>query len=178
MEFDQITIRTMLSFFMKVTATVSLICVSKLYKIVSCIEEDKNQKYYLTYYKINELETYIEALQNDVTRMKETCVHLEDNLAAQKLLLNNAYHELPQEDTTNEVANEVTNELVNEVTNEVQDRDRDGDNTLQIIKEDIINPDYFEEKNKMILDHEYEHISKTTTIDPAQKYKLWKGFFY
>ena len=56
MEFDQSTVNAIVSFFMKVTAAVSVVCVSKLYKMVMSMEEDKNHNYYVTYYKISELE--------------------------------------------------------------------------------------------------------------------------
>jgi hypothetical protein len=216
MDLDQTTTTSIISFFMKVTAAVSVVFLSKLYKIVSCIEEDKNQKYYVTYYKISELENYIEALQNDVTHMKETCVLLQDKLAAQKELLN---HLVPQEDVrsgatsvaisvatsvaisvatsgatsgaisgaTNEIA--VTNEVIRELedasgeTTGLEVLDVMENNEVELvriltsIKEETINPDYIEEKNRLNAE-EYEHVVKTDPIDPAQKYKLWKGFFY
>jgi hypothetical protein len=170
-----------------------MVFLSKLYKIVSCIEEDKNQKYYLTYYKISELENYIEALQNDVTHMKETCVLLEDKIAMQKVLLQHAYHALPQEhDTvisgatggaTSGATGGATGGAINEmeseqVVNAMENNEVEVVGTLTSIKEEIINPDYIEEKNKMNLDTEYEHVINASSVDPAQKYKLWKGFFY
>lgn len=162
MEFDQTTISSIFSFFMKVTAAVSVICVSKLYKIVSCIEEDKNQKYYLTYYKISELESYIEALQNDVVHMKEMCVHLEDNLAAQKLLLHNSYRALPQEDIVIEGEIDNSNVVVNIVE------------PLNTIKEETVHPEGDEEKEK---EQEYEHVINVTPVDVEPKYILWKGIY-
>jgi hypothetical protein len=194
MDLDQSTTTSIVSFFIKVTAAVSMVFLSKLYKIVSCIEEDKNQKYYATYYKISELENYIEALQNDVTHMKETCVRFEDKLAMQKVLLQHAYHAVPQEDdavisgaTTSEL--EATNEPVasefqatsgetsEQVLNAMENNEVELDRILTSIKEETINLDYIEEKNKLNAE-EYEHVVKTGPIDPAQKYKLWKGFFY
>jgi hypothetical protein len=183
MDLDQSTTTSIVSFFMKVTAAVSMVFLSKLYKIVSCIEEDKNQKYYVTYYKISELENYIEALQHDVTHMKETCVLLQDKLAAQKELLENGYHPVPQEDDA-VISGDITNEL--EATNEpvaseqslnaMENNEVELDRILTSIKEETINPDYIEEKNRLNTE-EYEHVVKTGPIDPAQKYKLWKGFF-
>ena len=192
MDIDQSTTISIVSFFMKVTAAVSVVFLSKLYKIVSCIEEDKNQKYYLTYYKISELENCIEALQNDVTHMKETCVLLEDKLAMQKVLLQHAYHTLPQEDLTptNEIV--ATNELVSDATsgatneledvsgaiNELEVLHKDVNVvTLTSIKEETINPDYIEEKNRTSLEPEYEHVSNASSVAPAPKYKLWKGVY-
>ncbi len=193
MDLDQPTKTSIISFFMKVTAAVSMVFLSKLYKIVSCIEEDKNQKYYLTYYKISELENYIEAMQHDVTHMKETCVLLEDKLAMQTVLLQRAYHAVPQEDVratneiaaTNEVISATTNDETTELedvsgtTNELEVLNKDVNvRTLTSIKEETILPDYIEEKNKMNAEQEYEHVVKTGPMDPAEKYKLWKGFFY
>jgi hypothetical protein len=173
---------------MKVTAAVSMVFLSKLYKIVSCIEEDKNQKYYITYYKINELENYIEALQHDVTHMKEMCVRFEDKLAAQKELLN---HVVPQEDVRSGATNELeatsepvaseleatSQETSEPVLNAMENNEVELDRILTSIKEETINPDYIEEKNRANTE-DYEHVVKTGPIDPAQKYKLWKGFFY
>lgn len=193
MDLDQSTTNSIVSFFMKVTAAVSMVFLSKLYKIVSCIEEDKNQKYYLTYYKISELENYIEAMQHDVTHMKETCVLLEDKLAMQTALLQRAYHAVPQEDVratneivaTNEVISTTTNdettklEDVSGTTNELEVLNKDVNvRTLTSIKEETILPDYIEEKNRTNAEQEYEHVVKTGPMDPAEKYKLWKGFFY
>jgi hypothetical protein len=182
MQFDQSTVTAMVSFFMKVTAAVSVICVSKLYKMVTSMEEDKNHNYYVTYYKISELENYIEALQHDVTHMKEMCVQFEDKLAMQKVLIQHAYHVLPQEEdvindfVTTSVTNEleVSNDVSNEVTNEETNK---AIGTLISIKEEIINPDYVEEKNKINVDQEYEHIVKSAPVEPAPKYKLWKGLY-
>jgi hypothetical protein len=184
MDLDQSTTTSIVSFFMKVTAAVSMVFLSKLYKIVSCIEEDKNQKYYVTYYKISELENYIEALQHDVTHMKETCVLLQDKLAAQKELLEHGYHLVPQEDDA-VISGAITNEPVEselddvsglEVSNGMENNEVELDRILTSIKEETINPDYIEEKNRANTE-EYEHVVKTGPIDPAQKYKLWKGFF-
>lgn len=190
MDLGQSTTTSIVSFFMKVTAAVSMVFLSKLYKIVSCIEEDKNQKYYVTYYKINELENCIEALQHDVTHMKEMCVRFEDKLAMQKVLLQHAYHAVPQEEDireTNEVISDATNEPVAsefqatsglEVLHAMENNEVELDRILTSIKEETINPDYIEEKNRTSWEPEYEHVVKTGPIDPAQKYKLWKGFFY
>ena len=194
MDLDQSTTTSIFSFFMKVTAAVSMVFLSKLYKIVLYMEEDKNHKYNVTYYKISELENYIEALQNDVTHMKETCVLLEDKLAMQKVLLQHAYHTLPQEDVreTNEVISGATNELISDATNgptneledvsgttsELEVLNKDANvGTLTSIKEETINPDYIEEKNRTNLDPEYEHVVNASSIDTAPKYKLWKGVY-
>ena len=176
MDLDHSTVTAIFSFFMKVTMAVSIVCVSKLYKIVMSMEENKNHNYYVTYYKISELENYIEALQHDVTHMKKTCVLFEDKLAMQNVLLQHAYHTLPQDVAviTDEV---ITNEL--DVSNdETNDETNELIGTLTSIKEETINPDYIEEKNKKNVDQDYEHVIKTVPIDPAIKYKLWKGFFY
>lgn len=192
MDIDQSTTTSIVSFFMKVTAAVSMVFLSKLYKIVSCIEEDKNQKYYITYYKINELENCIEALQNDVTYMKEMCVLLEDKVAMQKVLLQHAYHTVPQEDlratnepvtseleATNELVSDATSRAINdlEVLNAMENNEVEVVRILTSIKEETILPDYIEEKNKMNLEPEYEHIVNASSVDAAPKYKLWKGVY-
>jgi aspartokinase len=99
---------------------------------------------------------------------------------------------VPQEDvrsgaTTSEL--EATNEPVasefqatsgetsEQVLNAMENNEVELDRILTSIKEETINLDYIEEKNKLNAE-EYEHVVKTGPIDPAQKYKLWKGFFY
>jgi hypothetical protein len=52
--------------------------ISKIMRIISCIEEDKNAKYNLCYYKFNELETMIDTLEEKVNRLTEYNTNLEE----------------------------------------------------------------------------------------------------
>jgi hypothetical protein len=179
MEFEQSTISAMVSFFMKVTAAVSVICVSKLYKIVSCIEDDAHRKYYLTYYKISELENYIEALQNDVSHMKEMCVQFEDKLAMQKVLLQHAYHALPQEDIV--IENEIINNDIND--NDINDNDINDNNNEETMVDPVPLINKSKEENESTdgqekeKEQDYEHVNKADPGDPEPKYRLWKGVY-
>jgi hypothetical protein len=60
----------------------TMICVKKLYTIMCHIEEDKNRKFYMQYYKICQLESELVMVKNKVADLTELCAQLQDQNAS------------------------------------------------------------------------------------------------
>jgi hypothetical protein len=60
----------------------TMICVKKLYTIMCHIEEDKNRKFYMQYYKIGQLESELVMVKNKVADLTELCAQLQDQNAS------------------------------------------------------------------------------------------------
>jgi len=58
---------------------VTNLSISKIMKILTCVEQDKNVKYNLCYYKLNELESIIDALEEKVEKLTEYNTNLQEN---------------------------------------------------------------------------------------------------
>jgi len=60
----------------------TMVCVKKLYTIMCHIEEDKNKKFYMQYYKIGQLESELDMVKNKVAELTELCAQLQDQNAS------------------------------------------------------------------------------------------------
>ena len=54
----------------------TMVCVKKLYAIMCNIEEDKNRKFYMQYYKIGQLESDLDTLKTEVTKLSQVCLQI------------------------------------------------------------------------------------------------------
>lgn len=64
----------------------TMVCVKKLYTIMCHIEEDKNRKFYMQYYKIGQLESELDTLKGEVTGLAQVCEQLRSQIASAHLV--------------------------------------------------------------------------------------------
>lgn len=155
---------------------------SKIMKILTCVEQDKNVKYNLCYYKFNELESKIDTLEEKVARLTEHNLDLQQKKEefAEKLRdmvgLNN-YNE--------QQADEMQTPMLDEDAPCFKSPFLQEDTILQEDTSLHANA-LLDENNDLkqintVLDKDYEHVTDKTAVNTsananAASYSYWSVF--
>jgi len=161
--------------------------ISRIIRILTCVEQDKNAKYNLCYYKLNELETMIDSLEEKVDKLTEYNTNLElknkecvENL--RYIIRANNYNE-----QTTEV-NEVQTPMLDE---ECLDEDAPCFKSPFLQEDKLLQEDtslhanaLLDENNGLqqtntVLDKDYEHVTDKPPVNTsanAASYSYWSVF--
>jgi hypothetical protein len=142
----------------------TMICVKKLYTIMCHIEEDKNRKFYMQYYKIGQLESELDMVKNKVSELTELCAQLQDQNASssastETCSIESISLQMPEKPSFDDCIEVLVKDLQVDITDSPK------------VKEELVEETETEEEEVFVQSGEQEEPKKE-----APKYKYGLGF--
>lgn len=162
--------------------------ISKIMKIITCVEQDKNVKYNLCYYRFNELEYKIDTLEEKITRLTEHNAYLQQKKEefAEKLRdmvgLNNSNEQITDEMQTPMLDGEGLDEDAPCFKSPFLQEDTTLQEDTSLHANALLDENNGLNQINTILDKDYEHITDKTAVNTsanatdATSYSYWSVF--
>ena len=141
----------------------TMICVKKLYTIMCHIEEDKNRKFYMQYYKLGMLESDVVTLREKVSELTEMCAQLQDKItrstSTESCSIESISLQMPDQPSFDDCIEVLVKDLQVDITDS------------PTVKEELVEEPETEEEEVFVQSGEQEEPKKE-----APKYKYGLGF--